>query len=241
MSSKTPLSVRIMEYFAKLEAQGARSPSVRQVKDALDVSSMQVLHETLKALAEEELLEPPAKRQHRGWRMTDTGRRLLEQWNAIVERRVMRFHLGRVRAGHMLKEWQELFAQTSEHLFFGDDDNDTIEVSLSLLPSSPENLFALRVAGDSMEEALINDGDIVIVKKRLPGENIRNGAMVVAYDMANDGVTLKHYHEERDFVELKPANAAYQPIRAAKEHLMCWARCRWCCGGRRRWRHKPSP
>lgn len=73
MPSKTPLSVRIMEFFFKLEAQGARAPSVRQIKETLDVSSMSLLHATLKALAEEEFLEPPAN--GRRSRVADDSRR----------------------------------------------------------------------------------------------------------------------------------------------------------------------
>jgi len=67
--------------------------------------------------------------------------------------------------------------------------------------------YCLRVQGDSMIEDGILDGDIIVVdQQRRP----RAGDVVVA--LVDDEVTVKHYHPHGNRVELRPANAAMQPI-----------------------------
>ena len=70
-----------------------------------------------------------------------------------------------------------------------------------------ENLFALRVRGDSMIDAGILEGDHVIVRKQ---EVARAGEMVVA--LLEDEATVKYYQPKRGHIELVPANEKYEPI-----------------------------
>ncbi|MBS7406522.1 MAG: transcriptional repressor LexA, partial [Coriobacteriales bacterium] len=70
-----------------------------------------------------------------------------------------------------------------------------------------KNSFLLTVKGDSMIEAGIFDGDIVIVRE---GSSARNGDIVVA--MLEDGATVKTFYQERDCVRLQPQNPALEPI-----------------------------
>ncbi len=71
-----------------------------------------------------------------------------------------------------------------------------------------EELFALRVSGDSMKDAGIFDGDIAILKKQSIAQE---GDIVVA--LIEDEATLKYfYRESEDTVRLEPANTAYKPI-----------------------------
>jgi repressor LexA len=69
------------------------------------------------------------------------------------------------------------------------------------------NMFALRVAGDSMIEAGIHDGDIAVVHQQ---DTAENGDIVVA--LLEDEATLKYFYKERKKVRLEPANKAYKPI-----------------------------
>lgn len=67
--------------------------------------------------------------------------------------------------------------------------------------------FYLRVAGDSMIEAGIRDGDLALVRSQQTAEN---GEIVVA--LIDGEATLKHFYRETGHIRLQPANAALQPI-----------------------------
>jgi repressor LexA len=72
---------------------------------------------------------------------------------------------------------------------------------------SSENVFLLRVQGDSMVEAHIQDGDFALVK---PQANAENGEIVVA--LVEDEATIKRIFMKRDLIRLEPANPAMEPI-----------------------------
>jgi repressor LexA len=80
-----------------------------------------------------------------------------------------------------------------------------IRLDRSLLSS--ENVFLLRVQGDSMVEAHIQDGDFALVK---PQANAENGEIVVA--LIEDEATIKRIFKKRDLIRLEPANPAMEPI-----------------------------
>jgi SOS-response transcriptional repressor LexA len=85
----------------------------------------------------------------------------------------------------------------------------TIEIARSLLPSheTGSDLYALEVIGNGMKDAMINDGDIVVLK---PVKQARNGEMV-AIRLA-DEYTLKYFYKEKDRYRLQPANPEMKPI-----------------------------
>jgi repressor LexA len=70
-----------------------------------------------------------------------------------------------------------------------------------------ENVFLLRVQGDSMIDAHIQDGDFALVK---PQPNAENGEIVVA--LIDDEATIKKIFKKRDFIRLEPANPNMEPI-----------------------------
>jgi len=106
--------------------------------------------------------------------------------------------LGRVAAG------LPLFAE--EHVI------DTVRVDRGLLKGGRE-VFGLRVHGDSMIEAGIYDGDIVVVR---PARDANNGTIVVArIENENTGeheVTVKRFYREGGRVRLQPENSTMEPI-----------------------------
>ncbi len=85
-----------------------------------------------------------------------------------------------------------------------------VDIAESLLPRGVdiETLFALKVKGDSMIDAMVNDGDIVIMK---PAQEAVNGEMV-AVRINQDETTLKYFYKEGDRVRLQPANPTMDPI-----------------------------
>jgi repressor LexA len=78
-----------------------------------------------------------------------------------------------------------------------------------------EDSYVLRVRGKSMIDALIDDGDFVIVQ---PQATARDGDIVVAL-LEDNGVTLKRFFREEDRIRLQPANAEMEPIYATEVQI----------------------
>ena len=91
------------------------------------------------------------------------------------------------------------------------DAESNIEVPESLIPFNmqKENLFALEVDGESMIDAMVNDGDVIIMK---PTREASNGEMVAVRIKDQNETTLKHFYHEGDRVRLQPANPTMAPI-----------------------------
>ncbi len=88
------------------------------------------------------------------------------------------------------------------------DMSDSIEVAPEMV-GDRENVFALRVKGTSMIDALVNDGDVVIMEAP---EAARDGDMVAAWLDKEQEATLKKIYREGDRVRLQPANETMEPI-----------------------------
>lgn len=78
-----------------------------------------------------------------------------------------------------------------------------------------EGDFVLRVTGDSMMNASILDGDLVVVKQQ---ETARNGEIVVA--RIDDEATVKRFFREKGHVRLQPENDAFEPIISNDVHIL---------------------
>jgi repressor LexA len=90
---------------------------------------------------------------------------------------------------------------------FPDTDVEYLDLAgISLKPS----YFALRVRGDSMIDAMIDSGDIVILKPVPDPKSLKNGTIVAA--RVEDQTTLKYFNRKGNKVTLEPANKAYKPI-----------------------------
>jgi repressor LexA len=99
-----------------------------------------------------------------------------------------------------------------EDIRMGAATEDQVEVTGDLIgrhSSHIERLYALRVKGESMIDALINDGDMVILEAR---ETAENGETVAAWLKAEQEATLKRFYMEDGRVRLQPANSTMQPI-----------------------------
>jgi repressor LexA len=82
------------------------------------------------------------------------------------------------------------------------------------MPASTKGDFMVRVKGESMIDAGILDGDLVIVQR---AQDARNGEIVVALagaDEALDEATVKTFYRERDRIRLQPENSSMEPIYA---------------------------
>ena len=92
------------------------------------------------------------------------------------------------------------------------EDSENIKVPANMVR---KDTYALRVAGHSMIDDNIQDGDIIIVEKRLSAEN---GQSVVAL-INNEQVTLKKFYIEADGIRLQPANPEMDPILLKNEEV----------------------
>jgi repressor LexA len=156
-----------------------RPPTVREVMDAFGFRSPQTAREHLDALlAAGRLKKEPGVA--RGFRLPGRG----EAPTVMVPL------LGRVPAGPLDLAVEELEGHVPVQT-----------------RRSPGELFSLRVRGDSMKDAGILDGDVVVVRRQ---QSADPGTIVVA--MVGDEATVKRFHVKRGRIELHPANDAYAPI-----------------------------
>jgi repressor LexA len=98
-----------------------------------------------------------------------------------------------------------------------DPESAFIDLPAEMLPPQLSELFALEVQGDSMVDAMINDGDLVIMRQTdIP----KNGDMVAAWLKSDGETTLKYLFREDDRIRLQPANPAYQPLYVFADDIM---------------------
>jgi repressor LexA len=92
---------------------------------------------------------------------------------------------------------------------------DFLEVTADLIRGRQE-IYALKVKGMSMSDALINDGDMVLMQYT---NTVDNGEMAAVWFKAEKEVTLKKIYIEPGRVRLQPANSQMQPIYADPENV----------------------
>mgnify|MGYP000865318675 CR=1 FL=1 len=85
-----------------------------------------------------------------------------------------------------------------------------------MAPRNSSELFALRVKGTSMIDALVDDGDVVVLR---PTREANNGDMVVAWLKEESEATLKKFYLEGSQVRLQPANSTMDPIFCSPENV----------------------
>ena len=110
--------------------------------------------------------------------------------------------MGSVAAGGLI----ETFPDVQENL----DISDVLKI---------ENIFALTVNGDSMIDACIADGDMVLMEPIKDSYSIRNGTIVSAM-VPGLGTTLKYFVKRGKKIFLEAANPAYEPIELNLEEVV---------------------
>lgn len=179
----TPRQRQILEFIKKTVRLRGYPPSVREIGEAVGLSSSSTVHGHLARLEEKGYI-----------RRDPTKPRAIEVLESLTvpRRPVVNVPiLGRVPAGQPL-----LAVQNIEDFF-----------PMPLDFTEQEDVFMLRVRGDSMRDAGILDGDYVVVR---PQQSARNGDIVVA--LVEDEATVKRFYRENDHVRLQPENPAYPAI-----------------------------
>lgn len=110
---------------------------------------------------------------------------------------------------------------------------DYLESAIDLnkeLIKHPASTFYGRVKGDSMIDANVHDGDILVIDKSLEPQN---GDMAVCY--IDGEFTIKYIKIEKDVIWLKPANETYKPIKVTADNdFIIWGIVTYCIQNKRR-------
>jgi repressor LexA len=184
----------ILEFVGEFIGDNGYPPSMREICAATGISSTSVVSYNLDRLEEGGYIIRD-REVSRGLRLADAGR------ERVMSDRVIRLPLlGRIVAGEPVP------VPSSDFALMGDE---TIEVSRDIL-GDLEQLYALEVEGNSMVDALVNDGDIVIMQHQ---NRVENGEMAAVWLRGEGEVTLKHFYQEPSGrVRLQPANPTMDPI-----------------------------
>ena len=181
-----------------IEEQGY-PPTVRDIQYACGISSTSVVDYNLNILQREGYIRRSPDIS-RGIEVLDGSSRRSRTIQIPV--------LAYIAAGQPLPVFSAEERSDSEPL-------EMLELAASQLKGD-RDVYALRVHGLSMIDALIADGDVVVIK---PTSNVQNGDTVVARLKNENEVTLKRYYHEGTRVRLQPANATMEPIFTTPENL----------------------
>ncbi|HEX8526652.1 transcriptional repressor LexA [Allosphingosinicella sp.] len=200
----------LLTYINEQLAKTGVSPSFEEMKDALDLKSKSGVHRLISALEERGFIRRLANRARalEVTRMPDSqggssaGRSAVPaaaNSNDMIE---LQLH-GRIAAGTPIEALQG---------------TDTLPVPAALL--GPGEHYALQVAGDSMVEEGILDGDYALIRKT---DTARDGEIVVAL-VDNSEATLKTFRREGSMVRLDPANRRYDAQRYRPDQVQVQGR-----------------
>ncbi len=176
-------------------------PTIREIGEATGINSTSVVNYNLNKLVDAGHLSREA-RASRGLRLVKNGRKSSAQAVQPASQ-VIRVPL----VGQIVASAPVPIPDDMERTYA----DEPVEVMPSMLRGAPQNeVFALKVKGDSMIDAMINDGDIVIFRKQ---EVAQNGEMVAVWLPDRSETTLKYFFRENETtVRLQPAHPTMEPI-----------------------------
>lgn len=188
-----PLTKRqrcVYEFIESYIHEKGFGPTVREIAEAVNLSSPSTVHVHLKTLEEKGyIVRDPLK--SRSIALAHSDESLLSYGSDAYENTLSLPLVGNVAAGGPILAEQNI--------------ETTMTLPTELVGDSAS--FILSVHGDSMIEVGINDGDYVVVKQ----QNVaNNGEIVVA--LIEDGATVKRFYKEADHIRLQPENSSMEPI-----------------------------
>ena len=200
----------LLVYINERLTQDGVSPSFEEMKEALDLKSKSGVHRLISALEERGFIRrlPNRARALEVLRMPETKTATAAGTTAAAPPRAANDILdiplhGRIAAGTPIEALQG---------------TDTLPVPAALL--GPGEHYALEVAGDSMVDEGILDGDYALIRRQ---DTARDGEIVVAL-VNNEEATLKTFRREGQMIRLDPANRHYDPQRYRPEQVVIQGR-----------------
>jgi len=188
MREATERQKEVLNFIARYIGTHAYPPTIREVADYFSIS-VKGAHDHLAALRKKGLLKQGDKKS-RTIELIKTGTEEAEEFADIPV-------LGAVAAGRPILAIENM--------------DGSIKIHRSLLKNNKQ-YFALKVKGDSMEEAGIIDGDTAVIEQQ---NVIRNGEIAVV--MLDESVTLKTFYRENTRIRLQPENPKYTPIYCSRD------------------------
>ena len=183
---------QIVDYLAQYIQRNGYSPTLREIADALGVSSLATVHEHLQAIERKHVI-----RRHEG---SARGIELIDRTFIKMTESVDLPVLGFIAAGQPIEPHT--------------DPNASFKVSPEMI-SGKRRSYVLQVKGESMIEDHIADGDYVVIEET---QVVNDGDIVVAL-LDNGLATLKRFYKELTRVRLEPANSAMSPIYATNVQI----------------------
>lgn len=186
---------RILDFVQEFLDEHDYPPSIRDIQQGCEISSTSVVDYNLKRLEERGLL-------HRDREIS----RAIQLPGAQSRRRIQTVPvLGKIAAGLPIPTPPEVLPEGYEEIEVTDDQL-----------KGRTNAFALRVEGTSMIDALINDGDIVILE---PTQSCDDGDVVAVWLKAENETTLKKLFHEGDRIRLQPMNSTMQAFYTTPDNI----------------------
>ena len=197
MKPLSPRQRRILEFIDTFTEEKGYSPSIRDIVNGCAISSTSVVDYNLRIL----------ERQHHLRRDPEVSRGIV-RLGKVPRGKVTVPVLGQIAAGQPIPvpqadTWST--AQSAEQLELPQD-----------LTKGRADVYALRVKGTSMIDALINDGDVVLMQA---ADTADNGEMVAVWLKQEQEVTLKKFYHEGKRIRLQPANSQMKPIYTAPDNV----------------------
>jgi repressor LexA len=183
---------RILDFISEFIDDREYPPSIRQIQEACGISSTSVVDYNLRILEKMGYIRRDREVSRAIEVLQGPGRR-----HRVVPVPI----IGTIAAGQPIP-----VPSADTWHSYGQD--ESVEVSPEVV-GDRENVFALRVKGNSMIDALISDGDVVLVE-RVAAAN--DGDMVAAWLKSEQETTLKRIFREGSRVRLQPENQTMQPI-----------------------------
>ncbi len=183
---------RMLEFIRRFIEEHHYPPTIREIGREVGISSTSVVKYNLEVLERNGYIE----------RRDDISRgiRLMEEAVQRISEVIRVPLLGRIAAGTPIPVPDADFSP------FGYE--ATIELTRDIVKDS-QNLYALEVQGDSMIDALIHDGDIVLMRHQ---KTVENGELAAVWLRDQGETTLKRFYLEGNQVRLQPANPTMQPL-----------------------------
>ena len=195
MKSRSDKQERILAFIGAFLEEHDYPPSIRDIQAGCGISSTSVVDYNLKALEAQNLIRRD-REVSRAIQLVESSRR----GNGTVAVPV----LGTIAAGQPLplSDVEGLDARGAE---------ETVSVTREMLRGRA-HVFALRVRGTSMIDALVNDGDIILLQ---PTDSVDDGEMAAVYLNSSNETSFKRVFREGPQVRLQPENATMEPLYAA--------------------------
>jgi repressor LexA len=181
----------MLEYIEQFIDEHSYPPTIRDIQRDLNISSTSVVDYNLNALEQRNLI-----RRNRN----------ISRGIELVNRQPVPSNLVKIPIVGQIAAGQPIPVLEDVHI---DENTETLELSGELVGSQHAGLFGLRVRGLSMIDALINDGDIVVLRHQ---QTCENGETVAVWLREEKETTLKKFYIEDGRVRLQPANAQMDSI-----------------------------